>query len=120
MNRRHFFALASGLLVPWEPERSYSFLPAWRLIRRDFLDSFIPGLSGLELSGDQIPGQMFFGLPYGEDADDFTDAYLPRPLRAIASSVWGRNVGVIHPSNLLDVQKSLEAFGYHPLAVSNA
>lgn len=39
MNRRSFMALASGLLVPWEPERVYSFLPAWRLVTRSIFDA---------------------------------------------------------------------------------
>ena len=31
LSRRSFMALASGLFVPYEPERVYSFLPGYRL-----------------------------------------------------------------------------------------
>ena len=120
MNRRHFFALASGPLVPWEPERIYSFLPAWRLVRRDFADIYLPPLSELWLREEQIPGKLFIGFREDDDFCEYSDGYLPAAIRRDAESVWARNAGVIHPSNLLDVQKSLEAYGYPALTVSNA
>jgi hypothetical protein len=79
--RRSFFALASGLLAPWQPERVYSFLPAWRLLPRPAFDD--------------IASAMVVALP-----DQCPDKYY----------MWG-NTNVINPANLLDVQKSAEAYG---------
>lgn len=114
MNRRHFFALASGLLVPYEPERVYSFLPAWRLLPREFFDDKLASLSALDVSTEQVPNKIYFGGPSAEEVEPY-DRYLvslPDALYARRHSTWGHNAGVIHPSNLLDVQKSAEAFGY--------
>lgn len=90
MNRRSFMTLASGLLVPWEPERVYSFLPAWRLVSRWVLDN----------------GHIDPSLPLRLDAslsgDAFTSAFYH--MREAAHR--------IHPSNVLDVLKSCDAFGY--------
>jgi len=97
MQRRDFFKLASGLLVPWEPERVYSFLPAWRLIRRDWIDDNMADLKCLRVVYYQALDKLY--LPHR--------GWQPR---AVA-----RREGIINRANLLDVRKSFEAYGYAPL-----
>ena len=85
MNRRSFIALASGLFVPWEPERVYSFLPAWRLIPRDNWGWHrIISSSALVLSEAQCPNTHY---------------------------QFGCSVTILSPHNLLDVTKTAEAWG---------
>jgi hypothetical protein len=108
ISRRAFMALASGLLVPYEPERIYSFLPAWRLLQREFVDRNIAHLSRVVVCASQEPDKLFLGAPWLKPGDKYPGVPdgMPDP-RWVADNV----LGIIHPSNLLDVQKSCEAFG---------
>jgi hypothetical protein len=82
MTRRTLLQLASGLLVPYEPERVYSFLPAWRLMRRDFAEHHFPG--------------RVFAVAGWVHPDHFVDTQF---------------CFRFHESNRLDIEKSSEAFG---------
>lgn len=87
MNRRNFIALASGLLVPWQPERVYSFLPAWRLLHQEWFFGWFASGSIVVLP-EQCPDTTYnFG------------------------GIAGQHVLAINPTNLLDVTKSAEAYG---------
>lgn len=104
LKRRSFLALASGLFVPWEPERVYSFLPAWRLIDRTFFeDRVVP--RRLVVSSNQEPDQFWIGRP--AQIQDLP----PMPGLPGAAFTWRNRLGVLHPSNVLDVRKSAEAYG---------
>ena len=91
-SRRSFMALASGLLLPYEPERVYSFLPAWRLVSRWVLDGgFLPATALVVANSAVPPGE-------------FRSAILTR-----ANCPSGEFH--IHPDNVIDVVKSSEAYG---------
>lgn len=87
MNRRNFIALASGLLVPWQPERVYSFLPAWQLVDRDWYATHVAWL----------------GLIRVKDAYVTYDCV--RHLVKKNSELW------VNSENLLDILKSADAYG---------
>jgi hypothetical protein len=98
LNRRSFIALASGLLVPWEPERVYSFLPAWRLVSRWVFESGHLPAGAIVLTDPE--------LGYGA----FRSPLHTHP-------AWTAPHGFLFcaPENLLDVQKSAEAYGIRDL-----
>ena len=108
MNRRNFIALASGLLVPWQPERVYSFLPAWRLINRSFYENeFLT--RKLKVFAAQEPDRLFVGGPGFNDYNRDGDRYFP----GIPGSdfVHRNKLAIVHPSNVIDILKSADAYG---------
>jgi len=98
VNRRSFIALASGLLVPWQPERVYSFLPAWRLVSRWVFEN-----------GHLPVGTMVLTDP------SLDYAHFRSPIRCDADGYCEGGLFFCAPENLLDVQKSAEAYGIRDL-----
>jgi len=94
ISRRSFLTLASGLLVPYEAGRVYSFLPAWRLVSRWVFDN-----------GYITDGALVMVDPV------LTDGLFRSPRHT--HPLWETDPGtnVISPENVLDVKKSAEAYG---------
>ena len=89
MNRRSFLALASGLLVPWQPERVYSFAGGWALPVPFFM------VNGLRIAADEIqPHHWQMRDVSSLRRDDRVSLTFPRGFRgAEKDSVWS---AVVH------------------------
>ena len=103
-SRRSLFAAASGLLLPYEPERVYSFLPAWRLINRDCFDMYLSGMRLVVAPG--LVHENRFRHPRQTSGSGRNLSNIPgRDGWCPDGEVW------INPANALDAVKSFEAYG---------